>query len=147
MNLMDSNNCPVTRLDNAYYPDPTYDKRYGIMFDISFNDTYRGAYNVTDAIQFIQDFLMVPKPTLGVYHIKEVSPGKPSGEALNMLDIIIRMEQKHIVIDVYDKDRSTKRLYTRVQFGDNGVTPSGISFIIGFVQGWAASVAVQTERL
>ena len=146
MDLMNNNNCPVTRLDNRYYPDPAYDKRYGITFDISFNDTYRGAYNVEDALKFIEDFLAVPNPAVGVYHIKEVSPGKPSGEAIDMLDILVRMEQGYVTVDVYEQNRSTRRLYNRVQFGKDGSNKNGISFILGFVQGWAASVAAQVGR-
>ncbi len=146
MNLMDNNNSPVTQLDNQYFPDPTYDKLYGITFDISFNDTYRGAFNVSDTLKFIHDFLVVPNPASGTYHVKEVSPAKPSGEAIDMLDIVVRNLNGYTTIDIYDQAKSSQKLYNRVQFGEGGVTQAGVNFILGFIQGWAAGVAANSSR-
>lgn len=146
MNLMNNNTSPITQLDNRYYPDPSYDKLYGITFDISFDNTYHGVYSVTNAIKFIHDFLVVPNPTPGVFHIKEVSPAKPNGEAIDILDIVISINNKVITIDMYDRSKSSQRLYNRVQFGEGGVTETGIGFITGFIHGWAAGVAANSSR-
>lgn len=147
MNLMDSNNCPVTRLDNTYYPDPSYDKRYGVSFEISFNETYRGVYDVAGSLKFIEDFLITENPAPGVYHIKEVSPAKPSGEAIDMLDIAIENQSTGITVTIYERKMSTRIVYIKLSFDNkSGITQSGVNYILGFIQGWGAGVAANSSR-